>query len=186
MVHKILDDKREVLLKKIDEIIEEANIDNKIYEVTLKQEEWKTAYIFIIIFGAFFLYGYVQEFITQFIVLSIVIVICAITYYIFTRYEARLSAQGRILRDDWLGFKMYLETAEKYRLERQLSPALFEKYLPYAMVFGVEKKWAKTFENMALPPPTWYGGGTYVSGSSSGTGSTPASDAIMTRSSFVT
>ena len=37
MVHKILDDKREVLLKKIDEMIEEANKDSRRYMVTLRR-----------------------------------------------------------------------------------------------------------------------------------------------------
>jgi uncharacterized membrane protein len=72
------------------------------------------------------------------------------------KYEARLSRAGRILKENWLGFKTYLEVAEKHRLQN-LTPELFEKYLPYAMIFGVEKKWAKAFDALHLPPPSWYG-----------------------------
>ena len=60
---------------------------------------------------------------------------------------------------------MYLETAEKYRMQN-LKPEFFEKYLPYAMIFGVEKKWAKAFKTMHIPPPSWYAGSAHVAGSS--------------------
>ncbi len=85
--------------------------------------------------------------------------------FVFIKYEARLNEEGRILKEEWLGFKMYLEVAERYRMQK-LTPELFEKYLPYAMIFGVEKKWAKAFEALHLPPPSWYAGGVYISGSS--------------------
>ena len=39
------------------------------------------------------------------------------------------------------------------------SPALFEKYLPFAMAFGVAEKWANAFRDMYLEPPQWYSGG---------------------------
>lgn len=34
----------------------------------------------------------------------------------------------------------------------------FEKLLPYAVAFGVERVWAKRFEGIALRPPEWYSG----------------------------
>ncbi len=40
------------------------------------------------------------------------------------------------------------------------SPEMFERYLPYAMAFGVEDKWAKAFEGIYRDPPGWYTGGT--------------------------
>ncbi len=54
-------------------------------------------------------------------------------------YSKRLNTRGELLKEDWLGFKMYLETAERYRMQN-LTPEIFEKYLPYAMIFGIEKK----------------------------------------------
>jgi uncharacterized membrane protein len=35
---------------------------------------------------------------------------------------------------------------------------LFEKLLPYAMLFGIEKKWAKQFEGLYTQPPEWFHG----------------------------
>jgi hypothetical protein len=78
------------------------------------------------------------------------------TIYYFIKYNPRLSKEGRILREEWLGFKLYLETAEKYRMQN-LTPEIFEKYLPYAIIFGVEKKWAKAFDSIVKSEPSWYG-----------------------------
>ncbi len=57
------------------------------------------------------------------------------------------------------GFKMYLETAEKHTLQN-LTPEMFEEYLAYAMVFGIEKAWAEKFKDIYTQPPSWYEGST--------------------------
>ncbi|MBF8456835.1 DUF2207 domain-containing protein [Kaistella sp. G5-32] len=50
------------------------------------------------------------------------------------------------------GFKMYLGTAEEKTLQfhnpPEMTPAVFEKMLPYAMVLGVDKIWGEKFQNM--------------------------------------
>jgi hypothetical protein len=38
------------------------------------------------------------------------------------------------------------------------KPEMFEKFLPLAMVFGVEKEWAKQFESAYKGRPAWYSG----------------------------
>ena len=77
-------------------------------------------------------------------------------YVLYFRRE--LNTQGHILKEEWLGFKMYLETAEKYRMQ-DLTPETFERYLPYAMIFDIETKWAKQFDGIITEPPQWYSGG---------------------------
>jgi uncharacterized membrane protein YgcG len=54
-----------------------------------------------------------------------------------------------------LGFKEYLQVAERFRLAA-CTPETFEKYLSYAMVFKVEKKWAARFVDICKKPPDWY------------------------------
>jgi uncharacterized membrane protein YgcG len=83
------------------------------------------------------------------------------------------TAKGVAAKEHLLGLKMYLEVAEKDRLEKLQSPSapyapatsepvktveLFEKLLPYAVVLGVEKEWAKQFESLYTSPPDWYSG----------------------------
>jgi uncharacterized membrane protein len=49
--------------------------------------------------------------------------------------------------------------SQKRQLEFQADKQLmFEKLLPYAIVFGVEKIWARRFEDLDLKPPDWYQG----------------------------
>ena len=65
---------------------------------------------------------------------------------------------GRKLLDKIEGFKLYLTTAEKHRLNFEIlekeTPELFEKYLPYAMALGVEEKWTEKFAAV-LEEKTW-------------------------------
>jgi uncharacterized membrane protein YgcG len=63
-----------------------------------------------------------------------------------------------------LGFEDFLGRVEGDRLERmtsttQMSQAqTFERYLPFAMALGVEKKWAAAFDGVFKEPPSWYRG----------------------------
>jgi uncharacterized membrane protein len=61
-----------------------------------------------------------------------------------------------------LGFEEFLNRVESHRFEQVIkSPELFEKYLPHAMALGVEKNWAKAFEDIYRQPPEWYHGGSF-------------------------
>ena len=156
-------------IKKVkDKIYEETELDTGAFEVGLTIEKRKKIIWTILAFVTFFSF---QIFIAsvginQFFILALTIIVNIIGLYAFIKYEARLSNSGIKLKEDWLGFKMYLETAEKYRMQN-LKPEFFEKYLPYAMVFGVEKKWAKAFEAMHMPSPLWYAGSARIATGSS-------------------
>jgi uncharacterized membrane protein YgcG len=71
-----------------------------------------------------------------------------------------ISDKGTEILSKTLGFKEFLELTEKDKLELlnapNLKPETFEKFLPYAMVLGVEEKWAKKFENIYDQAPVWY------------------------------
>lgn len=101
-----------------------------------------------------------NAFLSQCLMVILAVLWSISTLYVFKKYNPRLSEKGRILREEWLGFKLYLETAEKYRMQN-LTPEIFEKYLPYAIIFGVEKKWAKSFELVIKQEPVWFVGSTH-------------------------
>ena len=78
---------------------------------------------------------------------------------------------GRKLLDRVDGFKLYLEVAEKddlnLRHPPQLTPALFERYMPFAIALGVEQAWAEKFSRVFASlqqergtpyHPAWYYG----------------------------
>jgi len=74
-----------------------------------------------------------------------------------------------------LGLKLYMHYAETDRLKFLQSPhgegtekidvtdttqliKLYERLLPYAMLFGIEKDWAKEFAGLYKAAPEWYAG----------------------------
>jgi len=64
-----------------------------------------------------------------------------------------------------LGFEDFLTHVEADHLDRiSQTPETFEKFLPYAMALGVEKKWVGAFQNIYTQPPSWYQGGYYNGG----------------------
>jgi uncharacterized membrane protein len=84
--------------------------------------------------------------------------ISAMLFIFFAHLMPRRTPQGVAAYEHALGFKDYLSTAEKYRLQWQEKEKIFETFLPYAMIFGVVEKWSKAFEGMQMPPPQWYQG----------------------------
>ena len=141
----------------------EMDINIKAYEVAPKWTN-RASYLgiiwFIFIFVNTFLLNISGGFNQRYFIIISVIISSLIIYLTLT--NPRLNTEGRALKAEWLGFKLYLNTAERYRLQN-LTPEMFEKYLSYAMVFGIEKKWAKAFDDMNISAPSWYTGGVYNS-----------------------
>ena len=61
-----------------------------------------------------------------------------------------------------LGFRRFMTTAQTERMEFAEEEGIFAKYLPYAIVFGVTKQWAKRFEGLDAGSPAMSGMGWYV------------------------
>ncbi|HVX87977.1 MAG TPA: DUF2207 domain-containing protein [Gemmatimonadales bacterium] len=58
------------------------------------------------------------------------------------------------------GFEDFLTRVDSDRFERVIkTPEMFERFLPYAMAFGVDKQWTRAFADIYTQPPTWYVGG---------------------------
>ncbi len=105
--------------------------------------------------------------------LAMIIVIGAmfLTVLFFGVIMRRPTLRGRKVLDEMLGFKDYLEVAEKdemnLRNPPEKTPQLFEAYLPFALALGVEQAWAEKFasvlEAIREPDgsgyqPAWYSG----------------------------
>lgn len=84
----------------------------------------------------------------------------AIVVLLFGLAMPRRTLAGAQLAKQILGLKLYLNVAEKDRLEfhnaPEKTPERFEKLLPYAIALGVENQWAKQFEGIYSSPPSWY------------------------------
>jgi uncharacterized membrane protein len=70
------------------------------------------------------------------------------------------TEQGARALEGALGFEDFLAHVEADRYNRMIkTPEMFEKFLPFAMAFGVEKNWSKAFQGIYTQPPSWYQGG---------------------------
>jgi uncharacterized membrane protein len=78
----------------------------------------------------------------------------------FIFFMGKKTQKGVDARWHLLGFRQFLSVTEKERYEfhnaPERSPKQFMEFLPYAIAFGVEKKWGKQFEGLGMEQPRWY------------------------------
>ncbi|MGL5330065.1 MAG: DUF2207 family protein [Peptostreptococcaceae bacterium] len=77
---------------------------------------------------------------------------------IMSGFIPRRSEYGREILEQIIGFRNFVESAEKDRLELLLEedPEYFYNTLPYAQVLGITKTWTKKFEGLTMQKPTFY------------------------------
>lgn len=108
-----------------------------------------------------------------------VIVALGIVAFALLRYRDRITDAGAPLRDHLHGLRDYLQLAEADRLRVLQSPEgaervavdpgdpaqvlhLYERLLPWAVVWGVEKEWVEALDTRVRETgttPHWYAGG---------------------------
>ncbi|MDD4146583.1 MAG: DUF2207 domain-containing protein, partial [Clostridia bacterium] len=88
--------------------------------------------------------------------------------FFFYKIMPKRTVYGNELLGKIKGFKTFLKTAKKPKLEILVreDPAYFYNILPYAYVLGVSDKWIKKFESIAVKAPDWYCGNSMFSMSS--------------------
>jgi hypothetical protein len=90
------------------------------------------------------------------------IVTGALTLYasaVFAAIMPARTAAGVRTRSAIRGFREFLSKVDAHRLASiPLTPELFERYLPYAIALGVERRWARSFAGICTVPPQWYTG----------------------------
>ena len=86
--------------------------------------------------------------------------VCIVLMLLLNKYMKKRTRLGNELLGQIKGFKRFLETSEKHRLEQLVcqTPDYFYDILPFAYVLGVSNVWIKKFENIAIMQPDWYSG----------------------------
>jgi uncharacterized membrane protein YgcG len=66
------------------------------------------------------------------------------------------TAKGSAVMRHVAGFRRFIDESEKERARFAERKNLFSEYLPYAIVFGATKKWARAFADLDGEPPDTY------------------------------
>ena len=87
-------------------------------------------------------------------------IVSGIILLIFAQIMPARTEAGTRALEQVLGFEEFLRRVESEHLKRVIigHPELFDKYLPYAMAFGVEQQFARAFEGIYTQAPQWYVG----------------------------
>jgi hypothetical protein len=69
----------------------------------------------------------------------------------------RKTRAGAEAAAKWNAFRRYLSSIERYE---QVSEArgIFDRYLPYAVAFGLDQSWIRKFALVGAETPSWYNG----------------------------
>ncbi len=88
------------------------------------------------------------------------LIVDSMLFFIMYRYMPRKTAYGRELYRRSKGYYLFINKAEKYRQRYFEKENMFNEVLPYAIVFGLTKKFAKQMEEMGVRPAqtSWYVG----------------------------
>ena len=124
-----------------------------------------TVKLFLLLWGVFFggvpwaimvLTAIIQD--PVYLMLYIMVIVVIVGMCSFLNYMPKRTPYGMEMLGKITGFKNFLETAEKEKLEAlvEQNPNYFYNILPYAYVLGVSNKWIKNFESISLQAPTWY------------------------------
>jgi len=74
---------------------------------------------------------------------------------VVARYMPRKTPAGAEAAARWAAFKRYLANIEQYRDLTEASD-IFERYLPYAIAFGLDQEWIAVFAKVDADVPPWY------------------------------
>jgi len=97
---------------------------------------------------------------------KLIFAFCGLLISIFSGYMPRKTKKGVSVNHHLLGFREFIDRAEKDRIKTlaKEDPGIFDRVLPYALIFGLEDKWAEAFSDMFTEPPNWYSSNSYSTG----------------------
>jgi len=95
--------------------------------------------------------------ISSFVYFPLAVVLVFIAALVFlSRVLPKKTLAGAEAAAKWQAFRRYLGDIEKYDRVNE-SKRIFDKYLPYAVAFGLEQSWVNKFAAAGAPAPSWYG-----------------------------
>jgi len=85
-----------------------------------------------------------------------VVLLFIVALVFLSRVLPKKTPAGAEAAAKWQAFRRYLGDIEKYDRVNE-SQTIFDKYLPYAVAFGLEQSWVNKFAAVGAEMPPWYG-----------------------------
>lgn len=148
-------------LEKIRKSVESSLLEKKLFDRITSNEfsltkvfKTKSSILILLFFVFAFLVGFACLFIGSFLYAFTYFPIFVISVVALLRSLNRKTLEGVDIKYKLLGLKKYIEVVEERRIDFHNVPAktptLFIKLLPWAIFFGLEKKWSKEFESIQM------------------------------------
>ncbi len=168
LINKLFgDDKKEITIssqknkfyKKVEEISKQVKEDLYKKNLLLKSSRVLQA-IFIGVSVFLFFFGVGIGSVSIFG--SIGMMVSAVIFFIFSFFMTKRNIEGAEMKRRIEGFKLYLQTAERYRQKFNEKENIFDEFLPYAIMFNMTKEWIKKMkimygeEKFNSYAPYWY------------------------------
>lgn len=149
-------------------IFVEKQVKKRFGNVYFNLNSAKTGFgcFFSVLLGFFFWFQFVSYKIFALFFLFLLIILNVI----FWKIMPARTLMGRKIMDHLEGFKMFLKVADEDIIKKYFpdgrTPALYERYFPYAMALDMESEWGEQFEKAFLNlaqkgesySPSWYSG----------------------------
>jgi hypothetical protein len=84
----------------------------------------------------------------------VTLTIIGVALYHLARVMPAKTAQGIEEAARWGAFRRYLAQIERYE-NLDTARGIFERYLPYAIAFGLDKEWVQKFTRAHAAAPAW-------------------------------
>lgn len=149
-LHEVVNSVKE----KTNNILEEKKL---IGSVGHKMKTTMIAVAAIVFFASFFVAAVFPS-------LFMALIISALIIFIFALPMAKRTPEGTELNWQIKGFELFMETVDKDRAAFYEKENIFEKFLPYAIIFGMTKIWIKKMQEIygeqyfATHAPMWFTG----------------------------
>ncbi len=141
--------------QKVLESLKEEGYYRKIREAKSLVFNWRdnlAALVATVLFGMGFCLG------SMYIILGSSVAL--VSWVGFLYFSPQKTERGVRIKEQLEGLKLYIEKAEKARIEfhdaPEKTPELFSSLLPFAMTLGLTKIWLKEFEDLHYANPDWY------------------------------
>jgi uncharacterized membrane protein len=103
-----------------------------------------------------FLLGYFADVSDFIFLLAAPLAVLGIGLQIIAPHMAAKSQAGALESGKWWAFKTFLENIDKYSDIKEVANR-FDEFLPYAIAFGVDRKYVHFFSQVPdMPSPGWY------------------------------